>query len=120
MENEIAKAIQEGKDVTVNIELEYDGESERPSKIKVIYAIDGKTTVVEYDNEEDSTELLDSVENLISEEDYTNLKEEIADMSTIVKEGLKKETADKKIVELTDKIKDLEKQILDIVEMHEK
>lgn len=80
MENEIAKAIQEGKDVTVNIELEYDGESERPSKIKVIYAIDGKTTVVEYDNEEDSTELLDSVENLISEEDYTNLKEEIADM----------------------------------------
>lgn len=48
------------------------------------------------------------------------LKEEIEDMSSIVKEGLKKDTTDKRIIELTDKIKELEKQILDIVEMHEK
>ncbi len=79
MENEIAKAKQEGKEVTVKIELEYDGDSERPSKIKATYTIDGKTTVVEFDNEENSTELLDSLEGQISEEDYNRLKEEIND-----------------------------------------
>lgn len=79
MENEIAKAKQEGKEVTVKIELEYDGDSERPSKIKATYTIEGKTTIVEFDNEENSTELLDSLEGQISEEDYNRLKEEIND-----------------------------------------
>ena len=80
MENEIAKALQEGKEVAVNIELEYDGDSQRPSKIKVTYTIDGKTTIVEFDNEENSTDLLDSVKEYISESDYNKLKEEIDDM----------------------------------------
>ena len=80
MENEIAKAIQEGKKVDINIELEYDEDAERPSKIKVTYIIDGKTTVVEFDNEENSTKLLDSIKDKIGEEDYNNLKNEIADM----------------------------------------
>jgi hypothetical protein len=79
MENEIAKALEEGKEVTVHIELEYDGDSERPSKIKATYTIDGKTTVVEFDNEENSTELLESLKSKISEEQYNELKEEIED-----------------------------------------
>lgn len=80
MENEIAKALQEGKKVTVHIDLEYDGDSQRPSKIRAEYIIDGKKTVVEFDNKENSIELLDSLNKKISEEDYNNLKEELADM----------------------------------------
>ena len=48
------------------------------------------------------------------------LREEIDDMSTIIKEDLKKETTDKKIAELTDKIKDLERQIVEILQEQEK
>ena len=80
MENEIAKALQEGKKVTIHIDLEYNGDSQRPSKIRAEYTIDGKKTIVEFDNEEGSTELLDSLNDKISDEDYTNLKEEIEDM----------------------------------------
>lgn len=80
MENEMAKALQEGKSVTVHIELEYEGDSERPSRIRAEYIIDGKKTEVEFDNNENSTELLGSLEGTISEEDYCNLKGELADM----------------------------------------
>ena len=48
------------------------------------------------------------------------LREEINDMSMIIKEDLKKETADKKISDLTEKIKDLEKQIVEILLEQEK
>ena len=44
------------------------------------------------------------------------LREEIDEMSSIIREDLKKETADKRISELTDKIKELEKQIVGIIE----
>lgn len=87
MENEISKALQEGKKVTLHIDLEYDGDSGRPSKIRAEYTIDGKKTVVEFDNEENSTELLDSVHEEISNEDYNNLKEEIDDMKADGIEG---------------------------------
>lgn len=80
MENEIAKAIQEGKEVTLCVNIEYDGDSRRPSKIKAEYTIDGKKTVVEYDNKENSTELLDSLEGSIDGEYYQDLKDEIQDM----------------------------------------
>ena len=80
MENEIAKALQDGKKVTVHIDLEYDGESQRPSKIRAEYTIGRKKTVVEFDNDENSTELLDSLEQKISDEDYYSIKEEIEDM----------------------------------------
>lgn len=80
MEYEIAKALQGGKKVTIHIDLEYDGDSERPSKIRAEYTIDGEKTVVEFDNKENSTELLDSLQDKIGDEDYNNLKEEIADM----------------------------------------
>lgn len=80
MENEIVKALQEGKNITIHINLEYDEDSKRPSKIRSKYIIDGKKTVVEFDNKENSTELLYSLNDKISDEDYTNLKEEIEDM----------------------------------------
>ena len=48
------------------------------------------------------------------------LREEIDDMSAMIREDLKKETADKKISQLTEKIKELEKQIVEILEVQEK
>lgn len=80
MENEISKALQEGKKVTVHIDLEYDGDSQRPSKIRAEYIIEGKKTIVEFDNKEGSTELLDSLNEKILDDDYNNLKDEIEDM----------------------------------------
>lgn len=80
MENEIAKALQEEKKVNIHIDLVYEGDSQRPSKIRAEYTIDGKKTVIEFDNEENSTDLLNSLDNKISDEDFDNLKEEIEDM----------------------------------------
>lgn len=67
MENEIAKALQEGKKVTIHIDLEYAGGSQRPSKIKAEYIIAGKKTIVEYDNEEGSIKLIDFLNDKISD-----------------------------------------------------
>ena len=44
------------------------------------------------------------------------LKEEMEDMSAMIKEDLKRETADKRINELNDQIKELERQIVEIIE----
>lgn len=87
MENEIVKSLQEGKKVTVHIDLEYEEDSGRPSKIRAEYAIDGKKTEVEFDNKENSTELADSLNEKISDEDYNSLKEELADMKADGIEG---------------------------------
>ena len=51
MENEIYKALDKDADVQVHVDVKYDGDSNRPSKIIVTYAIGGKETVVEFDNE---------------------------------------------------------------------
>ncbi len=48
------------------------------------------------------------------------LREEIDDMSMIIRDDLKRETADKKINDLTEKIKDLERQIVTILQEQEK
>lgn len=80
MENEIAKALQEGKKVTMHIGLEYDEDSGRPSKIRAEYTIDGKKTVCEFDNVKGSTELIDPLKDQISGEDYDRLKERLDEM----------------------------------------
>jgi hypothetical protein len=80
MENEISKALQEGKKVTMHIDIEYDGDSSRPSKIRVEYTIDGKKTVCEFDNVEGSTDLLDSLSDKISDEDCGRLKQILEEM----------------------------------------
>ncbi len=41
MENTWAKALSEGKDVKVNIQPSYTGNSVRPDKFKVVYSVDG-------------------------------------------------------------------------------
>ena len=81
MEYEIAKALQEGKDVKLHIEVEYEGDSRRPSKIKARYETDGKTTETVFDNVEGSTDLLGSLAGKIGEEDYSGLEEYLADMN---------------------------------------
>ncbi len=48
------------------------------------------------------------------------LREEIDDMASMIKEDLKQENTDKKVEELTDKIKELEKQIVNILQSQEK
>lgn len=80
MENEIAKALQEGKEVSIHIDIEYDGDSSRPSKIRAEYTIAGKKTVCEFDNVEGSTDLLDSLGDKISDEDYDRLKQTLDEM----------------------------------------
>lgn len=80
MELEIKRALEEGKKVSIHIDLEYDGTSSRPTKIMATYIIDGKRTDIIFDNEENSTELLDSLEGKISDDDFAQLKEEIDDM----------------------------------------
>lgn len=42
IENQWANAIKEGKQVKVNVEVKYDGDSVRPSKFNVQYEIDGE------------------------------------------------------------------------------
>ncbi len=79
MENEIAKALQEGKEVNLHIEIKYDWDSSRPSKIRAEYTIDGKNTVCEFDNVEGSTDLCDSVRDKICYEDYARIKSYIKD-----------------------------------------
>lgn len=80
MELEIKKALEEGKKVSIHIDLEYKGESSRPTKIIATYMIDGEKRQILFDNEENSSDLLDSLDGIISEEDYAQLKDEIDDM----------------------------------------
>jgi metallo-beta-lactamase family protein len=49
-------------------------------------------------------------------ERLATLKEEIEDMTTMISEDLKRETSDKKVDELTEKVKELEAYIVSIVE----
>lgn len=80
MEREIQRALEEGKQVRIHIDLEYNGTSSRPTKIMATYIIDGKKTDIVFDNEENSTELLETVEGKISYDDFAQLTEEIDDM----------------------------------------
>lgn len=77
MENEIGKALEEGKKVHVHVNVEYEGDSKRPSKITAAYTIDGKETKVMFDNDEGSTALLDALDGKIGESDLQDLKDEI-------------------------------------------
>lgn len=80
MELEIKRALEEGKHVSIHIDLEYDRTSSRPNKIMAAYTIDGKRTDIVFDNEENSTELLDTLKGKICDDDFAQLTEEIDDM----------------------------------------
>ena len=79
MENEIGRALEDGKEVRIRVDVEYEGDSKRPSKITAIYTIDGKETIVQFDNDEGSIDLLDSLKDKINMKDYNDLKQEIQD-----------------------------------------
>jgi hypothetical protein len=79
MENEIAKALADGKDVTLKIDITYENDSNRPSKIKVTYTIDGKETIVVFDNNEDSSELMNELQEIADDDACQDLQDEIQD-----------------------------------------
>lgn len=55
MENDIKRALADGKEVTTHTEISYSGDSERPDIVKVTVTIDGKETVYTFDNNIDGT-----------------------------------------------------------------
>ena len=79
-ENEENQMLKDGKEVNESGKVSYDGESSRPSKIEKTYTDGDKTVKASYDNEVGSTDLLENLENVISEEDLNSLKDEISDM----------------------------------------
>lgn len=80
MENQIAKALQEGKDASLHLDLSYSDHVQRPDLIKSVYSIDGNRTEILFENQENSTELLKELKSKITAEDYRQLENEIDDM----------------------------------------
>ncbi|ADC49348.1 hypothetical protein BpOF4_06440 [Alkalihalophilus pseudofirmus OF4] len=50
LENQWAKAIEEGKDVSVNVKVNYNGNSTRPSSFDIEYEIDGRMRFTSMEN----------------------------------------------------------------------
>ncbi|WP_083633380.1 T7SS effector LXG polymorphic toxin [Alkalihalophilus pseudofirmus] len=50
LENQWAKAIEEGKDVSVNVKVNYSGNSSRPSSFDIEYEIDGRVRFTSMEN----------------------------------------------------------------------
>lgn len=81
MENEIARAVVEGSKVKMFVDITYEGDSDRPSKINARYSVEeGREKQVTFDNVEGSTDLKESLQGLIYPKDYQMLSEEIRDM----------------------------------------
>lgn len=80
LENEIAEAKKQGKDVQDSGRVIYEGDSNRPSKIERTTVIDGEKRELKVDNVEGSKDLLEDIEDSISDEDMESLNDEIADM----------------------------------------
>lgn len=54
LENSLAEAVKDGKDVRLKVEPKYEGDSARPSEFKVSYTIDGDKEVVVFRNESEA------------------------------------------------------------------
>lgn len=85
MENDIKSALDEGKEVTTKTEMTYSGDSERPDKITVIVANDGKDTVYKFDNNLDGS-LRDEVPENGKETVQDRLDETDGEISSIKEE----------------------------------
>lgn len=55
MENDIKAALDEGKDVTIKVDIFYEGDFDRPYKITVTVDSDGKDIVYKFDNNLDNS-----------------------------------------------------------------
>ena len=85
MENDIKAALNEGKEVTTNTEITYNGDSERPDKFTVIVTSDGKDTVYKFDNNLDGS-LRDEVPENGKETVQDRLEETSGEISSIKEE----------------------------------
>lgn len=74
MENKIKQALEEGKEVSTKTEIEYDGDSDRPSKITTTVTIDGKDTVYTFDNNLDGS-LMGKLKETCSESDLETVQD---------------------------------------------
>ena len=50
MENDLAKAVADGKTVFLRVDMQYDGDSQRPSGLTAVYTIDGEMTKRDFSN----------------------------------------------------------------------
>jgi len=79
-ENEENQMLKDGKQVYETIDVTYDDNSSRPSKIEKTYTDGEKTVKLTVDNVEGSTDLLEKLNGEISDQDLSNLTNEIEDM----------------------------------------
>lgn len=79
MENEIGRAVEDNKKVPIHTDIDYRGDSERPSRITVTYSIDGKERIAQFDNDEGSTSLLSGLEKTLTPADFQDLGQEVLD-----------------------------------------
>ena len=80
MENEILRGLKEGKEVNLEVQMQYKEDCNRPSKIMANYKIEEKEVQVQFENETNSLDLLKDARNKIAEENYQALKKELDDM----------------------------------------
>ena len=73
MENEIKKALDEGKTVNVKTELVYSGDSKKPDKIITTVTVDGKETVYTFDNNLDGS-LINKLKETCNESDIETVQ----------------------------------------------
>lgn len=79
-ENEIIEAKKQGKDIQDSGNIIYNENSIRPSKIERTYIVDNEKNILKVDNIKGSKDLLEDIEESISNEDINILKDEIRDM----------------------------------------
>lgn len=73
MENDIKRALDDGKEVTTNTDISYSDTSERPDRIVATVTIDGKDTVYTYDNNLDGS-LMEKVAEIGSQADVETVQ----------------------------------------------
>ncbi len=81
MENEIRKAIEQGKEADLQGELIYDDGTERPSQLNISVVIDGVKKTFIFDNNEGSTAILDSLKDILNDEMINDIQQELQDIA---------------------------------------
>ena len=76
-ENEIVSALKNGSEVIEKGTVIYEGENSRPIKIMMEYSYDDINKILIVDNVEGSIDLVKEIKDIILEEDYKNLVDEI-------------------------------------------
>lgn len=98
MENDIKKALADGKEVTTHTEISYSGDSRRPDIVKVTVPVDGKETLYTFDNNIDGSlrehvnevggkDGAEAVESVLDETsgEISSIKEEYGENGNLVK-----------------------------------